>query len=186
MTLIPEFELAFWNGWWFTLIYGAVTVACVLRFPKGALRRLTYAPELSGGLKVLVHIEKNLFYAPMVYAAWVPIKFNSPWVWVGPPLFLLGMLGYSVSMIDFGSAPSDEPIVKGMYRVSRHPQYVTSFVAWIGAGLAMASWVILVANVILFVLMDYTNRIEERECLKQYGDAYRQYTEQVPRYLLFF
>lgn len=186
MQLWPEHELGLWNGWWFTLLYWLVTGAVLLWFPKGAIQRLTDAPTFTPGLKILVTIEKNLYIAPMVFAAWIPVKFGTPWFFAGALLFLLGMTGYAVAMVNYGSAPLGEPIVKGMYRVSRHPLYVTSFVAWLGAGLAMASWVILAANIVLFTLMHYTNQIEERECLKQYGDAYRAYMERVPRYFIFF
>jgi len=186
VTLRPEFELGFWNGWWFTVVYWSITIGFLLLFRKETIKRLTDAPEFSPGVKALVQIEKNLYVAPMVYAAWVSIKFGTLWFYIGLPLFLLGIAGYAVSLANYGSTPMGEPIVKGIYGYSRHPMYVTSFLAWMGAGLAAASWLILAANVVLFALMHVTNQIEERECLRQYGDSYREYLKRVPRYFMFF
>ena len=186
MTLRPEFELGLWNGWWFTLFYWLVTIGFLVSFRKETVKRLTDAPDFSPAVKVLVQVEKNLYVAPMVYAAWVSIKIGTLWFYAGLPLFVLGMAGYAVSLANYGSTPKDEPIMKGIYRFSRHPMYVTSFLAWIGAGLATASWIILVTNLALFALMHHTNQIEERECMKQYGQLFGEYMERVPRYFWFF
>jgi protein-S-isoprenylcysteine O-methyltransferase Ste14 len=186
MTLQPEFELGLWNGWWFTLIYWLITAGFLASFRRETIRRLTDAPEFSAGVKLVVQFEKNLYVAPMVYAAWTSIKFGTVWCYAGLPLFALGMAGYAVSLANYGSTPAGEPIVKGIYRYSRHPMYVTSFLAWMGAGLATASWLILSANLVLFALMHFTNQIEERECVRQYGDSYREYLERVPRYFWLF
>ncbi|GMV93525.1 MAG: hypothetical protein AMXMBFR82_33030 [Candidatus Hydrogenedentota bacterium] len=186
MTLKPEFELGIWNGWWFTLLYWLVTAGFLLAFSKEQIKRLTSAPKFTPAVNALVHVEKNLYIAPMVYAAWVSIKFGTLWFYVGMPLFAIGLAGYTWSLANYRGTPPGGPIVKGIYRYSRHPMYVTSFIAWLGAGLATASWIILAANLVLFALMHHTNQIEERECLRQYGDSYRSYMERVPRYFLFF
>jgi protein-S-isoprenylcysteine O-methyltransferase Ste14 len=76
--------------------------------------------------------------------------------------------------------------LKGLYRISRNPIHVFSFIAWLGIGIATKSWIILLAVIIVQILMHKTTLEEERFCLEKYGDSYRRYMKEVPRYLLFF
>ena len=48
------------------------------------------------------------------------------------------------------------------------------------------SWIILLIAVVEQILMHRTTLEEESFCLEAYGDSYRQYMKEVPRYLLFF
>jgi len=78
-------------------------------------------------------------------------------------------------LANFATTPWDEPIIKGLYRYSRHPMYITSSLFLLGVGIASASWLFLLLS-ILFAISHFTNAIpEERFCLRQYGEAYREY-----------
>lgn len=186
MKILPEFAPGTYSGAWFTLVYLGVNVACLAFFRKGAVRRLTARPELPAGLRAYVWIETQLFFLPMLYAAWRPIVPESPWFRIGSAVFAAGMLAYAVGMINFGRASFEAPIETGMYRFSRHPHYVTSYIAWLGAAVALQSIVIAALWTALMLMMHRTNKIEEAECIKQYGDAYREYMKRVPRYLAYF
>ena len=62
----------------------------------------------------------------------------------------------------------------------------TRLSALLGTGIALASWVILAANIIMMLLMHITTLAEERFCLEKYGSSYREYMKKTPRYILFF
>jgi len=186
MPIAPEFEIGIWNGWWFTVAYLAIHVILFFLVPREAFKRLLTRPKLDKKDKLLFSIQQILYFGIMVYVAFVPLKLGTPWFWIGLAVFSLGMVGYVVAMVNFASTPPDQPVVKGLYRISRNPIHVMSDVAWFGAGIATASWVILVANAVLCILMHNTTRAEERFCLERYGQSYRDYMAQVPRYFLFF
>ena len=92
-----------------------------------------------------------------------------------------------MALASFASTPLNQPVVKGLYRISRNPIYMTSsFLGWIGVGLATASWVIILMAIAGCLLMHNSILAEERFCLEKYGESYREYTQKVPRYFLFF
>ncbi len=56
-----------------------------------------------------------------------------------------------------------------MYHISHNPCHVTSFVAWLGVGIDTTSWVIIVADVVMNILMYVTTLAEECFYLEKYG-----------------
>jgi protein-S-isoprenylcysteine O-methyltransferase Ste14 len=60
------------------------------------------------------------------------------------------------------------------------------FVAFLGMCLTIGSWLALLTLLISRLLQHFGILAEEEACLAQYGDPYRVYLRQVPRYFLFF
>jgi len=89
-------------------------------------------------------------------------------------------------MLNFKDTPFGDPVSKGVYKVSRHPQIVALFVLFTGMCMAIGSWLALLTLLISRILQHYGILAEEEACLRQYGDSYRAYTNQVPRYFLRF
>jgi protein-S-isoprenylcysteine O-methyltransferase Ste14 len=186
LNIVPEFQIGLWNGWWFSLVYLAVSVGLLALYPKHVAKRLFTWPEMSKTEWVIARIESVLYYGIIVYAVFVPLKLGTAWLYTGLVVFGLGMIGNLTATANFASTPPDQPAVEGLYRISRNPCHVTSFVAWLGVGIATASWVIIVADVVMNLLMHVTTLAEERFCLEKYGQLYREYMQKVPRYFLFF
>ena len=83
-----------------------------------------------------------------------------------------GSAFYLVSAINYFSTPLDQPINRGIYRITRNPLYVSGTVIFIGTAFILHSAVIgasIVLNVTLqhFVILD-----EELFCRKKYGESY--------------
>ncbi len=54
--------------------------------------------------------------------------------------------------------------------------------AFIGIGIASASWLCLLLGAINTLLQHILIGAEERWCLEKYGDAYREYMNRTPRW----
>jgi protein-S-isoprenylcysteine O-methyltransferase Ste14 len=104
----------------------------------------------------------------------------------GIAVVALGLLGLITAIVNFGTTPVDQPVTKGLYRVSRHPQIVSLTVIFLGICLMIGSWAALLALAASRVLQHYGILGEEEACLAEYGESYRAYLERVPRYFLFF
>lgn len=100
-------------------------------------------------------------------------------------LFVLGLAGFVTALINFRKAPSDKPVTKGLYRISRHPQQLMFFISFFGICLAIGSWLALFIQIISSIFFHSRILTEEKTCLQYYGDSYRVYMKSVPRYLLF-
>ena len=74
------------------------------------------------------------------------------------------------------------PVTKGVYRISRRPQYVGEILIYVSIGITCLSWVFPLAFLVLIVEHKLVT-VEERICLKQYGDAYREYMNKTPRWI---
>jgi protein-S-isoprenylcysteine O-methyltransferase Ste14 len=85
--------------------------------------------------------------------------------------------------IAFATAPLDEPITRGVYRISRHPMYFSGFLLHLGIAIACASWIFLVCAMVWIVSMHFGAVPEERELLEKYGDAYQKYMDSTPRWV---
>ncbi len=71
----------------------------------------------------------------------------------------------------------------GLYGLVRHPQYTGLFIGLFGEGVVhwptVFSVILFPVIVVVYTLLAYR---EEREMLKQFGDQYRRYREQVPMF----
>jgi protein-S-isoprenylcysteine O-methyltransferase Ste14 len=85
--------------------------------------------------------------------------------------------------INFAATPVDKPVTRGVYRISRHPVYLSGFLLYAGIGIAGASWVMLLLAVAWIVLWCIVVPAEERFLLEKYGDAYREYMNKTPRWI---
>jgi protein-S-isoprenylcysteine O-methyltransferase Ste14 len=104
---------------------------------------------------------------------------------VGIVLTAAGLLGFGVGAAQVYSRRLRRlgAATGGLYRVVRHPQYACLMLA--GAGMLLL-WPRHVM-VICFVTMLFAYRglawLEERECLRRYGEAYAEYQARTPRFL---
>lgn len=105
---------------------------------------------------------------------------------VGLLLVLLGLLGMIKALFDFRNTPLDEPAKRGLYCISRHPQILGASLVLLGACIAIGSWTAAILWVIARMLEHFGILAEEQACLRQYGESYRLYLEQVARYFIFF
>jgi protein-S-isoprenylcysteine O-methyltransferase Ste14 len=73
-------------------------------------------------------------------------------------------------------------VTGGIYRYIRHPQYTGIFLIITGWMFRWINPTILIMYPILLVLYYRLARREERQVLKEYGDAYLKYKENTPMF----
>ena len=186
MELFPALELGWLNGWiLLVILYGAFSIL-LLAFPKAVVTRLYECDRSRWSKKQRAYyvIGKLLILVNLILTILTPLRVGSTVFALGTILFAIGLTGFIIALLNFKNTPLNQPITKGLYGVSRHPQVLMLFVAGVGTCLAIGSWIalLLVASAALFG----RSRIlaEERALLEQYSDSYRDYMERVPRYLL--
>jgi protein-S-isoprenylcysteine O-methyltransferase Ste14 len=101
-------------------------------------------------------------------------------------LYAAGLTLLVVAMLNFKDTPPNQPVTKGLYRISRHPQIVALFILIAGICVAIGSWTALFMLVISRLLQHYSILAEEEICLMRYGEPYRAFMERVPRYFIVF
>jgi protein-S-isoprenylcysteine O-methyltransferase Ste14 len=181
MSGIPVFEIGVWNAWIFMLI-NFLPMPIIMRVHKGVLEdsMKTY----SEAHRTVNRIEWLLWILAFVYSIFLPLRLGTIWFYVGLPIALLGTVTYVMVIVSFVTTPiGDKPITTGLYRYSRHPMYISQLVMLVGAGIASASWLFLLLTIVYTGLGFIYAGSEERICLQEYGDAYREYMERTPRWI---
>lgn len=185
MELFPKLELGWLNGWILLVIYGVVFGGVVRSFPKDVIARLYDRSGWTPAQKTWTMIGKLLSLASFILFVFTPLKVGEMVFVVGITLFSLGLIGVVVALLNFRDTPPNQPATKGLYRVSRNPQWVMLVLVFLGAFIAAGSGIALILLVMAVLCYHFRLLAEERSCLALYGESYRRYMEQVPRYLFF-
>jgi protein-S-isoprenylcysteine O-methyltransferase Ste14 len=186
MELFPELKLGWLNGWIFLGLLCLTEGICFLVFPKAVVKRLFDRSGWSQKQIVFTVIGKVCALVCLFLIVFTPLKLGTFVFTVGAIVTALGLLGLVVALLNFKNTPFDQPVARGLYRISRHPQIVMASVVLLGTCIAIGSWAALIALIVARILSHFGLLAEEEVCLKQYGDSYRAYMQRVPRYFLFF
>jgi len=186
MKLCPTLEIGWLNGWVpigvLYLTYGVLLLA----FPKDVVVRLYDKSGRTRKQKIFIYVGGSLAFIYFVLIIFTPLKIGSKVFMLGITIFTLGLAGFVMALFNFKNAPRGQPVTRGLYRVSRHPQQVMFFVSFLGVCLAVGSWLALSIQIISSVFLHSRILAEENACLKRYGEAYCDYMKRVPRYFLLF
>ena len=128
-------------------------------------------------------IANFLWLLALIYSVFLPLNLENYWFYVGFTVFVLGVVFLTAATMIFMTTPIGELIIKGIYRYSRHPMYLSTFFVCLGTGIATTSWIFILLSLLIAVCFRQEALIEERICLEQYGSGYREYMERVPRWL---
>jgi protein-S-isoprenylcysteine O-methyltransferase Ste14 len=80
--------------------------------------------------------------------------------------------------------PTQRLIVRGVYRYVRNPMHTGVFLVLFGEGLLLRStWLLVLVAAIVVLHLFYIPLSEERGLEKRFGEAYRGYKRNVPRWI---
>ncbi|UCG83816.1 MAG: isoprenylcysteine carboxylmethyltransferase family protein [Dehalococcoidia bacterium] len=189
MSIIPTFEIGIWNAWIFTIILFAAAFVTIIIYSEKVKKRMEREPAGNDQKKVtkIVNAITHMVIMPLtlIYSIFLPIKLGTWWFYSGLPIYLIGIIMVLLFTISFATAPLGEPLDKGVYAISRHPGYLGFFLAYVGIGIACASWVFLLCALIWIVSWQFGVDEEERLLLEKYGEVYQQYMNRTPRWIGF-
>jgi protein-S-isoprenylcysteine O-methyltransferase Ste14 len=186
MELTPTLELGLLNGWILLIIEFVIEGGLLLVFPKDVVSRLFDRSGWSTKQRVFTIMGKVFSLACLLIIVLTPLQINSGLFIAGIVLCVIGLAGLVVAMLNYKDTPLDQPVSKGVYMFSRHPQIVAVTIVFVGICLAIGSWLALFTLLMSRGLQHFGILAEEEMCLKRYGDSYRAYMEKTPRYFLFF
>ena len=185
MSLVPAFEIGVWNAWIF-ILYTLVIVFLLPVINKSAKETggITIASVYNRREMIILYSYHIIVFVLLIYSVFLPLRLGTVWFYTGLPIALLGLAIYTMVIVSFATTPLDrEVMTKGPFCYSRHPMYLSSSLAYIGIGIACASWLFLLLSVAYTVLSLISAIPEERFLLEKYGDAYREYKNRTPRWI---
>jgi protein-S-isoprenylcysteine O-methyltransferase Ste14 len=184
MSLVPAFEIGVWNAWIFMSVFVIQMLVMFLLGKQVWSRSSVPAAVARNGAEKRAGIIGNAIWGlATLYSIFLPLKLGTLWFSIGFPIFFLGVMIIAIATADFAVTPPEMPITQGSYAFSRHPLYLSSFLIYIGTGIAAASWLFLLLGLANIFWVRTEARVEERYCLERYGDSYRRYMNRTPRWL---
>lgn len=184
MSLVPAFEIGVWNAWilmiWLLIQnYGIKSFGAEIYQKAGGSSDV----EINHIQRINNYVSVALWLLTTLYSVFLPFKLATIWFYIGLTIFLLGFIINIAATIDFATTQIREPVIKGIYRYSRHPMYLAMLLIYLGVGIATASWIFMLVTVVWLVLLKLGVNDEEYYCLQKYGDSYREYMNRTPRWI---
>tara|TARA_Y100000310_G_scaffold263392_1_gene273585 strand:+ start:1131 stop:1673 length:543 start_codon:yes stop_codon:yes gene_type:complete len=123
-----------------------------------------------------------MYFIIIFYAATLEISKSFTIFFLGAVVYKIGIgitfWGYDVF---FKNKPNI--IKKGPYKFSRNPTYFFTFIAILGIAIITTSKILLLLVFIQFALTHQIILQEEKYLLKNFKKQYKDYSDQVPRYI---
>lgn len=124
MEIFPLIVLGLFNGWILLAIFWATEVMLVLTFPKETRGRLFQYDRSRWSRKhrALFIIGRFLAIVCLILVFLSPLKIGSANFLLGALIYIIGLAGFAIALINFRNTPMDQPVTCGFYRISRNPQ----------------------------------------------------------------
>lgn len=150
---------------------------------REALERAAFFPPVLGKERIAFYVYQVTTLVLLGYLAILKVTLGTAAHWVGLIIYVVAIVLYAKSVIDFSRPQEGGMNRRGLYRYSRNPMYVAFFLYFLGCGLLVGSWIYLAVLLVFQISVHYLILSEERWCIKQFGEDYRRYMRRVRRYL---
>jgi protein-S-isoprenylcysteine O-methyltransferase Ste14 len=129
---------------------------------------------------------------------WQPSRFEWAAVDMPLPFRWLGVIGFACAVVwliwmfySLGRNLTDTVVARrdsyfvdyGPYSLVRNPMYVGVLMLGLSLGLALGTWLVPLATIVLFALLALRTRTEERYLIERFGEQYRDYMTRVARFI---
>jgi protein-S-isoprenylcysteine O-methyltransferase Ste14 len=181
MSLIPEFDIGIWNAWILTafIFFHALLLSIIFKDKQRSSDKISLTPTENR----IDRVRSYLLYLMFLYSVFLPITINTLWFWVGLLVYLKGIVLYTIVMVNWYNSPNNKLVSTGLYKYSRHPQYLTQIEMFLGIGIATASWLFSLLFIAYTILNNKLLASEERYCSEKFGTEYNQYISITPRWI---
>ena len=186
MEFWPDFELSLYGGWILLLIEWSIPLLTLSLVSSEIRKRLVDRAHFSKKQKIYLIISKFFALTLIILILFTPLSLNSLEFYIGLLIFIFGIVCLIYALINYVKTPLNEPVTTGMYRISRHPQDTSIFIAVVGICLCIGSRSALLILFTGHVIKHFSVLAEEEACIEQYGENYKRYMEKIPRYFIFF
>ena len=186
MEFFPHMELTLWGGWIFLVILWSVPCITLITVSKNIRKKLTDRSNFSTKQKRYLIISKILALIEIAIIILTPLNYPSIDFNIGLFIYILGMAGFITAIWSYVKTPLNEPVTRGIYRISRNPQEFMIGVSCLGICFLIGSGTALIILLAAKIFTHFCIIAEEEACLRLYGNSYQKYMEKVPRYFVFF
>ncbi len=171
-------------GFLLIIPFFAIRFLLLNRLNPDAVERAAYFAPMQGAERVAYWVYQIATGALLIFALDETIK-TAPLMQfcTGAAVYVTGCILLAVSIHDFAKPDQHGMNREGLYRISRNPMYAAYFLFFLGCVLLTQSGLLLVCLICFQIAAHWIVLAEERWCLQQFGEAYRQYMKETGRYI---
>lgn len=150
---------------------------------KEGLKRAAFFAPLVGRERVAYWFYQISSILIFVYLFFLKITTDPYWFYIGLATYGAGALLCLASVSNFAEPAENGINLKGLYRISRNPMYVSYFTYFLGCVLLTQSLLLFVILMVFQISAHWIILSEERWCIKKFGEEYKNYMNKVRRYI---
>ncbi len=185
MELFPAMQWGWLNGWLLLSLLFLVFGVLLSGFSRDIVTKLYDISGWRRYQKVVALLGKLAASGCFVLIIGTPLKVGQGVLVIGIALCLVGVVVMSAALLSYNSTPPGQMVTRGLYRVSRNPQWLGMAAMLLGTCVAIGSWTAVMLWLASAVGYHFRILGEEIACVAQYGAEYGDYQKRVPRYVFF-
>lgn len=169
----------------FILVIPIVLIRYVLLsiISKDSLKRAGFFAPLTSKEKIAIGVYQITNILILLYLLLLEIRNDSYWFYIGLIICGLGIILYTISIINYADPETSGANFNGLYRISRNPMYIAYFIYFLGCVFITRSWILLILVIGFQISVHWIILSEERWCIKEFGVEYINYMNKVRRYI---
>lgn len=152
-------------------------------FGKRASTRASFFTPMQGLEKSMYWIYQGSTLGIIIYLFFLKVQTDNVVFYIGLALYGISILLFIIATIHFAKPNEAGMNQKGIYRFSRNPMYVAYFIYFISCAMITHSMVLLYIVLVFGFSSHWIVLSEERWCINQFGDEYKNYMKKVRRYI---
>jgi protein-S-isoprenylcysteine O-methyltransferase Ste14 len=171
------------NGFLLLIPFLLIRFGLLSLLNKDGLKRAVFFAPLMGTEKTaywFYQISNILFF---IYLFFLKVMTNSYGFYAGLSIYALGILLCLASVLNFANTAENGMNRKRLYQFSRNPMYVAYFICFLGCVLLTQSLPLFIILMVFQISAHWIILSEERWCIKEFGQEYKNYMNEVRRYI---
>lgn len=186
MSFFPHFSINIANAFWFSLLFWISNLIVLWIYPSHYKTRVLKMPTFQKRFqKIVGTFNFCLFQGLIIMVIFMPIEFHTSHFAIGLVVFCISFVVYLLSLINYATSNPERPVTKGIYKLSRNPQQISTILMWIGIGFLTDCSLIIALCVFQLITVYPTFKAQESFCVEKYGNEYQDYMKRTPRYFLY-
>lgn len=152
-------------------------------FGKRASARAAFFTLMQGLEKNMYWVYQGSTLGIIIYLFFLKVRTDTVVFYIGLVIYGISILLFITSTIHFAKPNETGMNQRGIYRFSRNPMYVAYFLYFISCAMLRHSIVLLCIVLVFGISSHWIVLSEERWCIEQFGDEYKNYMKKVRRYI---
>ncbi len=185
MTFMPVFKFSLVNTFLFVFFYLLASTIVAYFASKDGFKRGSDRSWIGSKDKLSAFFSGYVFLAFIVLSIFVPIKIDSILFYIGVVIYIISFILSLYANVSYVTAPLDKLITQGIYKYSRNPAYVCNSLLILSIALISGTYLFIIFFFVFLFSSYFTILVEEKYCMREYGEEYEKYLKETPRYFWF-